>query len=267
MRGGSLFFALLYFVAVLGVNAATDEELRSVRFDQKLGARISLDTSFVDESGRAVALADYFRKQKSVVLVPGYYGCPMLCTAISNGLIESLQELRLDIGKDFEVVHFSVNPNEGPDAAMAKKQTYLRRYGRSDADAGWHFLTGNEESIQRIANEIGFHYFYDAASGQYAHPSGVVILTPEGKIARYFFGVNFEPKALRLALIEAAQNKIGSPVDRLLLLCFHYNPLTGKYSLAIMNVLRACGAATVLAMAGFIGISARRNRSARGAGN
>src|SRR5205823_3935546 len=140
-------------------------------------------------------------------------------------------------------------------------QTYLRRYGRPGADAGWHFLTGSEESVRRLADEIGFHYFYDPASKQYAHPSGVVILTPEGKIARYFFGVNFSPKELRGALVEAAQNKTGSPVDRLVLLCFHYNPLTGKYSFAIINVLRVCGAATVLAMAGFIGLSARRNRA------
>jgi protein SCO1/2 len=254
---------LLFVVTFAGsARATTDDELRAVRFDQNLDQRIPLDTAFRDENGRVVTLADYFGKDKKpVVLVPGYFGCPMLCGAISNGLIESLQELRFDIGKDFTVLHLSIDPREGPAEAAAKKQTYLTRYGRHGADAGWHFLTGSEEATRRIADEIGFHYFYDAATKQYAHPSGIVILTPEGKIARYFFGVNFEPKQLRLALVEASQNKIGSPIDQLMLLCFHYNPLTGKYSFAILNVLRGCGAATVLAMAGFIAVSIKRNRA------
>lgn len=250
------------FLLTPGACAVTDDELRGIRFDQHLNQRIALDTPFRDETGRAVTLADYFGKKKPVVLVPGYYDCPMFCTLIANGMIQGFQDLKLDVGRDFEVLHFSIDPKEGPAEAIAKKQLYLRRYGRPGADAGWHFLTGNEEAVRRLADEIGFHYLYDPASGQYAHPSGFVVLTPEGKIARYFFGMNFEPKQLRLALVEASENRIGSPIDQLLLLCFHYNPITGKYSLAIMNVLRACGAATVLAMAGFIVISRKKTTGA-----
>jgi len=263
-------FACALFFATFAASAQTsmDEKLRSVRFDQNLDRQLSrdaLDAQFFDENGRAVRLADFFGKDKKpIVLVPGYFGCPMLCTAISNGLIESLLELRFDVGRDFTVLHLSIDPREGPAEATAKKQTYLTRYGRNGADAGWHFLTSNDENaIRRVADEIGFHYFYDAASKQYAHPSGIVILTPDGKIARYFFGVNFEPKQLRLALIEASQNKIGSPAERLMLLCFHYNPVTGKYSLAILRLLRVCGAATVLAIGAVITVSTRKNKRPR----
>jgi len=253
---------LCIFAATIPAFGETD--LKSVRFEQRLNARLSLDTKFTDENGRAVLLRDFFGK-KPVVLVPGYYGCPMLCTLVANGLIESLQELRLDIGRDFEVVHFSIDPRETPHDALAKKQTYLKRYGRSDAENGWHFLTGTSEAIQHLADEIGFHYVYDASSKQYAHPSGFVAVTPEGKIARYFFGVNFSPNEMRVALFDASARKTGSPIEQLLLLCFHDTPISGKHGALIMNVLRAFAAATALAIGGFVAFAIQRERARRGA--
>lgn len=247
--------------------ALTDDELRAVRFDQNLNRQVSLDTPFRDETGRAVTLGDFFAQGKPVLLVPGYYHCPMLCTLVADGMIEGLQELKLDIGRDFQVVHFSIDPRETPADALAKKQLYARRYGRTgpETGAGWHFLTGGESSIRRIAEETGFHFLPDPASGEFAHPSGFVLLTPGGKISRYFFGVNFSPGDLRAALLDAGQNRAArTPIEQLLLLCFHYNPATGKYSLAIMTLLRACGVATVLGMAGFIIVAAKKRSRADG---
>lgn len=256
----NVFFVALLFVLLCGARAEVD--FNSIRFDQNLGRSLPREAAFVDENGRHVTLGDYFG-QKPLVIVPGYYRCPMLCTLVANGLIESLQELRLDIGRDFAVIHFSVDPRDTPADAAAKKHTYLTRYGRPGADAGWHFLTGDHSAVQRLADAIGFHYAYDPASQEYAHPSGFVIVTPDGKIARYFFGVNFDPHELRAALLDASAHKVGSPIEQLLLLCFHYNPVTGKYGLAILNILRACGLATVLGLAGFIFLAVKRERARR----
>ncbi len=258
LRKLSLFGFAFAFVAA----AFAETDLLKVRFDQELNHPLPLDAKFVDESGAHIRLGDYFGK-KPVVIVPGYYGCPMLCTVVANGLIESLLDLKLDVGRDFTVVHFSIDPHETPAEANAKKNTYIKRYGRPGASDGWHFLTGDAASIRQLSDAIGFHYVYDPATKQYAHSSGIVIATPEGKISRYFFGVNFPPNDLRLALTQASARHIGSPIDQLVLLCFHYNPITGKYGIAILNVLRLCGAATFFALVAFITFAIRRERARR----
>ncbi len=246
----------------------SDDTLKKIQFDQKLGAQISLDETFRDETGKTVQLGEYFGK-KPVILVLGYYGCPMLCTFVLNGMIGSLQDMPWEIGNQFEVVNVSIDPNETPALAAAKKKTYLRRYGRRDASRGWHFLTGDEPAIQRVASEVGFNYLYDPASKQYAHPSGLVILTAQGKVAHYLSGVIYSPKELNDALVDASRRKIGSPIRQLFLLCFHYSPISGKYGPLIMTIVRAFGVAILLALIGCIAVMSRRdmkNKSPRPAG-
>jgi protein SCO1/2 len=242
--------------------AAKDQApiLRKVRFDQNLNASIPLDLTFRDENGNQVPLRRYFGA-KPVVLAMVYYECPMLCTLVMNGEARAFQALRsLDVGQDFEAVAVSINPKEGPALAAAKKATYVAQCGKPGAAAGWHFLTGTDASIRPLADAIGFHYAYDPASGQYAHPSGIVVLTPEGKIARYLYGVDYSPRDLELSLVEASQNKIGSPVDQLLLCCFRYDPVTGKYTATVVNVLKVAGALTVVLLAAGIVFLTRRGR-------
>jgi protein SCO1 len=228
-------------------SSLSEETLARIRFEQHLDAQVSLDLQFRDETGQTIRLGDYFGR-KPVILVLGYYECPMLCTLINNGLIECLQDLKLDIGNQFEVVHVSINPRETPALAAAKKRTFVRLYGRHGAEAGWHFLTGEEGPIRRLADEVGFQYAYDASLKQYAHPSGIVVLTPRGKVARYYFGLTFPPRELAVTLRDASGEKIGSPVQQLLLLCFHYNPLHGKYGRLILTLLRLLGVFTVVSL-------------------
>ncbi len=234
-----------------------DSALRQIRFDQKINAQIPLDASFHDETGRTVRLGDYFGK-KPVVLVLGYYGCPMLCTLVSNGLVETFHDLKSDIGDQFNVLHVSISPTEKPDLAAAKKREYLRHYGRPGAEAGWHFLTGDEPAIHQLADAVGFRYAYDSTVKQYAHPSGFIVLTPEGKVSRYFFGVDFRGQELSDALHTAAAHQTGSPIRQLLLLCFHYSPVTSKYGALLLNSVRTIGLATLLALATFIARSGRK---------
>ena len=250
--------------AAFAFRAGATPDLQNIRFDQHVGGQLSPDIPLVDEAGRSVTLRDYFGG-KPMIIVPGYYGCPMLCTLVANGMIETLQELRMDIGRDFLVLHISIDPRDTPGAAAAKKQTYLKRYGRPGAADGWHFLTGSENAERRVMDELGFRYVYDPESRQYAHPSGLVLVTPEGKIARYFFGVNFDPGELQTALRDASAHRLGSPIEQLVLLCFHYNPITGKYGIAIMNVLRLCAVATVCMLGAGVVIAVKRERARRGA--
>ncbi|HEX4263374.1 MAG TPA: SCO family protein [Verrucomicrobiae bacterium] len=242
---------LIFSCAVLAISASaqtlTDDQLSHISFDQNLGAQISLGLPFRDEDGKGVTFGDYFG-QKPVVLVLGYYECPMLCTLTFNGMVEAMNDMKWSIGDQFNVVYVSINPKETSQLAAAKKQTYLRRYGRPGADAGWHFLTGDEPAIRKLADEVGFHYAYDPAVKQYAHPSGLVILTPEGKTAKYFFGVTFSSPAVYTALKDASVRKVGSPIERLVLLCFHYSPIHGKYGAAIMEVIRILGVVTLAGM-------------------
>ncbi len=240
----------------------TITQLSDVRFDQKLGSQVSLDLHFRDETGKDVALSDYFGK-KPVVLVLGYYGCPMLCTLTFNGMVEGMNDMKWSIGNEFNVVHVSINPKETPELAAAKRQNYLKHYGRPEAAAGWHFLTGDEPQIRQLADEVGFHYAYDPTVHQYAHPSGLVILTPDGKVSKYFFGVKFSPPELSAALQDASKRIVGSPIVRLVLLCFHYSPIKGKYGPLIMAIIRILGAATLAAMTWLFIAMIRRERKRR----
>jgi len=248
-----LFVFLVLFVATaIHADGLSDAALREIRFDQKPGDQISADLPFVDENGRSVKLGAYFGS-KPVILVPGYYGCPMLCTLVLNGLVETLQDLKSNVGDQFTVINFSIDPSEKPDLAASKKSTYLRHYARAGAEGGWHFLTGDEAAIRKLSDEIGFHYVYDPAVKQYAHPSGFVVMTPQGRIARYFFGVDFQAKDVNAALTSASENQTGSSTRQLLLLCFHYSPVTSKYGSLILNCVRGCGVVTLAGLGVMIG--------------
>lgn len=260
MKVKLLFLCLTTLVLVPRVllsRGLTDEDLKRVGYDQHIGQQISPRLMFQDASKRAVALGD-LRNGKPTLLVLGYYHCPMLCTLINDGLISALQELRFDVGRDFNIINVSIDPHETPEVAAAKKREYLRRYGRQGAEQQWHFLTGDEQTIAQLASETGFRFRYDPASHQYAHPSGFLVLTPEGRISRYFFGVNFDPRELRSALIAASQGRRGSVIQELILLCCQYNPITGKYGPFILNVLCVGGVATVLLLGWGIASMCRR---------
>ena len=232
--------------------------LRTVGFDQRLGAQVPLDLTFRDETGSSVKLGDYLG-DKPVLLVPAYYECPMLCTIVLNGVASALRALPFDVGKEFRVVTFSFNPHETSELAAAKKTTYIEDYRRPGAAAGWHFLVGDEPSVAALTQAIGFRYAWDEGSKQYAHASGIVVLTPGGRISHYFFGVEFAPRDLRLALVEASGERIGSLVDQLLLFCFHYDPATGRYSRVALNAVRAGGVLTLAALVGFVVLMLRRD--------
>ncbi len=262
----ALRFTLLGFLAaapslhaqILDSNAQP-AILREVGIDQKLSAQVPLDLTFRDEAGQSVQLRQYFG-ERPVILSLVYYECPMLCTQVLNGLLESLKTLSFDAGRQFNVITVSFDPGETSALAANKKESYLKQYGRAGAEPGWHFLTGDSSSIRQLTQAVGFRYKYDPTTGQFAHASGIMVITPQGKIARYFYGIEYPARDLRLALVEAAQNQIGSPVDVLLLYCFHYDPLTGKYGLVIMNVLRLAGIATVMALGTFMIVMFRRDR-------
>jgi protein SCO1/2 len=236
--------------------------LRDVGIDQRIGARLPLDARFRDEDGDLVRLGDYFGQQP-VLLVPAYYECPMLCTLVLNGVTSALRALAFDVGADFTVVTFSFDPRETPDLARAKRDTHLRAYRRPGAEAGWHFLTGEEADIRRLTEAIGFRYAFDPAAGEYAHASGIVVATPDGTVARWFLGVEYAPRELRLGLVEASERRLGSVVDQLLLFCFRYDPHTGRYSGVAMGAVRAGGVLTLALLAGFVAVTMRRERLRR----
>ncbi|MEP7071669.1 MAG: SCO family protein [Verrucomicrobiota bacterium] len=259
MNARSLTLILLLGVAwVTPASALGPNELKRIGYDQHIGQPISRDLIFRDARKRTVSLGQLLNA-KPTLLVLGYYHCPMLCTLINDGLIESLQELHLDVGKDFNVINVSIDPNETPEVAAAKEREYLKRYGRPGAEGGWHFLTGEKQTIAQLANETGFRFAFDPDSHEYAHPSGFLVLRPEGRVSRYFFGVNYDPKELRSALIAASNGQNGSVVQQLILLCYHYNPITGKYGALVLNVLRILGVATVLLLAACIAWLSRRD--------
>jgi protein SCO1/2 len=235
--------------------------LNEIGIDQKLNEQVPLDLTFHDEMGRPVLLRDYFGK-KPVILVFVYYECPMLCTLTLNGLVRSLRAIPFDVGKEFNVVTVSFDPQETAILAARKKLVYIDEYRRAGAEAGWHFLTGDQAAIEALTNAAGFRYQYDPQSQQWAHATAIMVLTPEGRLSRYFYGVEYSARDLRLSLVEAAENRIGTPVDRVLLYCYHYDPIKGRYGLVIMNLLRIGGTATVLALAAFIMVMIRRDRIA-----
>lgn len=235
------------------------ELLQEVGLDQKLNAQVPLDLKFKDEDGRTVTLGQYFGK-RPVILTLNYYECPMLCTEVLNGLVSSLSVMNFTIGKEFDVVTVSFDPRDTPELARQKKAAYLRRYKRAGAESGWHFLTGADHEIAVLTRAVGFRYAYNAKAGQFAHASGVMVATPEGRLSHYFYGIEYGPRDLRLSLVEASDHKIGSAVDQVLLACFHYDPSSGRYSMTIMTLVRAAGLLTVGLIAGAIVVMRRRER-------
>jgi protein SCO1 len=237
--------------------------LNGVGIDQKLSEQIPLDLVFKDENGESVKLGDYFGK-KPVVLSLVYYQCPMLCNQVLNGMVTAFKVMAFQPGQEFEVVTVSFDPRETAALAAAKKNTYvnyLPEARRSGAANGWHFLTGDEASINRLTEAVGFRYHFDEATNQFAHASAIYVTTPQGKLARYFYGIEYAPRDLRLGLIEAADNKIGSPVDQLLLYCYHYDPATGKYGAVVMNMMRLGGGLTLIAMVVMLFVFRRREKA------
>jgi protein SCO1/2 len=235
------------------------EALDLVGFDQRLDGEVPVDLAFRDENSRPVNLGHYLQG-KPVILALSYFDCTSLCPLVRQGLVESLQPLAFTAGDEFDVVLVSIDPKETPAIASAVKAETIAQYDRPGSEAGWHFLTGDHDSIDRLAEAIGFRYAYDGERDEYAHASGIVLLTPAGKIARYFFGIEYAAKDVRLGLVEASQNQIGTPVDQLLLLCYHYDPVVGKYSLLIMNVLRMAALFTIAGL-GMLLFVMRRHES------
>ena len=242
------------------------EVLKQVGIEQRLDEQVPLDTPFRDEAGREVRLGDYFKAGRPVLLSLVYYECPMMCNEILNGQVGMMEALKFDAGREFEAVTVSFDPRETPEVAARKKQTYVKRYGRKGADEGWHFLTGSQESVDRLTRAVGFNYSWDEASKQFAHASAIMVVTPEGKLSHYFYGIEFPPKDVRLSLVEASAGRVGSPVDQLLLYCYHYDPTTGKYGPVIMNILRVLGVGTVAGVVALVLVLRRRERR-RGAGD
>jgi protein SCO1/2 len=237
--------------------------IEDVDYEQKLNAKLPLDVLLRDETGKSVELGRYFGR-KPVVLLFAYYDCPMLCTLVLNHLTDTLSKMSLSAGDQFEIVTVSIDPRETPELATQKKAAYIAQYSRPGAGEGWHFLTGDHEQIDRLAGAAGFHYVYDAKIDQYAHPTGIILLTPAGVISHYLLGIDYSPVDLRLGLVEASAGKVGSAVDQFFLLCYHYNPVQGKYSLAINNILRLAGLATVLVIGGMVLFFLARERRGKG---
>jgi protein SCO1/2 len=238
---------------------ALPASLQGVGIDQKLDYLLPLNLMFRDEAGRDVPLSSFFHAGKPVILAPVYYRCPMLCTQILTGLESCLKAVSFNPGQDFEVVAISFDPKDTPQLAASKKEMYLRRYGRPNTANGWHFLTGDEANIKAFLDAAGYHVKYDPKTDQYAHASGIMVATPDGRLSRYFYGVEYAPRDVRLGLVEASKNLIGSPADELLLFCFHYDPATGKYGAIAMNMVRFAGAAFSLVGGVFLFIMLRRD--------
>ena len=266
--GPSRCVSLLTLAFVLGFPApgraqgSAGSVVREVGFDQRLGERLPLGLRFRADSGRDLALGELFGP-RPVILAPVYYRCPMLCNQVLNGLTRSLKPLALDVGKDFDVIIFSIDPGESSELAARKKANYLERYDRPGTESGWHFLTGGESSIAELTRAIGFRYTYNPRTKLYAHAAGVVVATPDGRLARYFYGVDFPAKDLQAELIRARAGQIGSPIGRLLLLCYDYDAATGKYTLSILRLTRILGTATVAALGTFLFVMFRRERRPR----
>jgi len=253
---------LLFFVtSVFAETSATPPHLPGkVGIDQHLDAQLPLDTMFRDDTGRVVRLGEYANGSKPLLLVFMYYRCPMLCSMVMEGVTSTLTALTFDAGKEFDVVTISIDPRDTPRDAAAKKEKYVKRYGRLETARAWHFLTGPESAIKKVTSAAGFHYAYDPESDQFAHGAALLVLTPQGRVSRYLYGFEYKPRDVRLALVEASANKIGSATDAILLLCYHYDPITGKYSRSAMTFVRAGGLATVMALGGFIFIMVRRDK-------
>lgn len=266
MRRARYLLLALFALPALGQQAPDPDlpgPLREVGFRQELGAQLPLDTVLRDENGDEVRLGGYFHQNRPVVLALVYYECPMICTMVWNGLSGSLRAVDFTPGEDYEVVIVSFDPREGPELAAAKKANYLREMGAEARADAFHFLTGNEESIAAVAEAIGFDYAWDEDTQQFAHATGITVLTQDGIVSRYLFGIEYAPKDLRLALVESAEGKIGGPVDQLLLFCFRYDPAVGRYGAAVMTLLRTGAILTVLGIVGFWWMMRRRSGQRR----
>src|SRR5262249_36191652 len=262
-----LFAGLVVFICAGGATAAAQQSrpqlLQEVGIDQQLGAQIDLSLPFRDEAGNFVTLSEYFHG-KPVVLVPIYLTCSSLCPMTLNSLMQAIRVVNLKAGTDYEVVAFSFDPRESPVTASAAKNRYAREYNRVGTADGFHFLTGEEKSIRSLAESIGFHYKWDDTSGQWAHATGIMVVTPQGKLSQYFYGLEYSARDVRLSMVEASQGKIGTIVDRVLLYCYRYDPATGKYGLVVIRSVRIVGAATALALFTFMFVMFRRDASAGG---
>jgi protein SCO1/2 len=247
----------------LGANGSgLPPALREVKIEQRLNEQVPLDLQFRDETGRTVRLSEYINGSKPIILSLVFYKCPMLCNQILTGLLGALRSQSFDAGREFEVLTVSFDPRETPEIASEKKQSFIARYNRPGAESGWHFLTGDQESIRRLTDAVGFRYNFDEKTNQFAHASGIMVMTPSGKLSRYFYGIEYNPRDLRLGLVEASDNQIGSSVDQLLLYCYHYDPATGRYGPVVMNIMRLGGVATVIGIGGLILILRRRSGKA-----
>ncbi|MCS6874044.1 MAG: SCO family protein [Pyrinomonadaceae bacterium] len=248
-----------------GQNVGIPQILKEVGIEQKLGNQLPLNVEFKNEDGQIVELGNYFGKGRPVILALVYYECPMLCNEVLNGLTGALKGISLDAGKDFDVlaISFDARENDIPELAKNKKAAYLRRYERTGAENGWHFLTGTQKSIDAVTEAVGFQYRWDEKTNQFAHVGGVIVLTPEARVSKYFYGIEYSPLDLKLALIEASEEKIGSLTDRLLLYCYHYDPAAGTYGFAILRVIRVAGVLTLVGLAGMFIYFWRKGRVSR----
>lgn len=255
----AILVIITFATGLAQMGAPATRAFNEVGIDQNLDTQIPLDLQFFDETGDTVQLGDYFGR-KPVIISLVYYRCPMLCTQVLNGMVETFKTLNFSAGREFEVVTVTIDPTEPHELAAEKKEVYVEAYDRDGVEHGWHFLTGDQASIGKLADAVGFRYIYDEKTGQYAHASGIMIATPEGRLARYLYGIEYAAKDLRFSLMEAAENRIGSPVDKLLLLCYHYDPMTGTYGVVVANLLRAGGVLAVGILGGYMYVNFRRDR-------
>src|SRR4051812_29801455 len=263
IRIALLFAATSAFAQMNGTIASSSDTQQNARpsvlsqvgIDQHLGEQLPLDAKFKDETGRDVVLGDFFQSKRPVLLAIVYYDCPMLCTQVLNGMTSAIGVLKFSAGKEFDIVAVSIDPRETPEIAAAKKKTYIQRYRREGAEQAFHFLTGQQPAIAAVTKAAGFRYVWDEKTQQYAHQSALTLVTPEGKVAQYYYGIEYSPKDMRLGMIEASKEKIGNLADQVVLYCYHYDPTTGRYGAMLMNLVRAGGALTVLLIVGFVFIS------------
>jgi protein SCO1 len=246
-----------------GSSSGLPPTLEKVGIEQKLNEQIPLDAVFKDENGNEVKLGEYFGKGRPVILALVYYECPMLCNEVLNGLTGTLKSLSFDTGKDFDVIAISFDPreNDKPELAKNKKESYMKRYGRPGTENGWHFLTGTQSEIDKVTKAVGYNYQWDEKSNQFAHAGGIMFTTPEGKLSRYLYGIDYAPKDVKFAVMESAQNKIGNPAEQLMLYCYHYDPATGKYGLSILKVIRLGGVVTLIGLGAMLFAFWRRNKA------
>lgn len=258
-----LYSPKTYDPSQTGVSNGLPPILQKIGIEQRLNEQLPFDAVFKDENGKEVKLGEYFGKGRPVILALVYYECPMLCNEVLNGLTGSLKSLSFDTGKDFDVIaiSFDARENDKPELAKNKKESYMKRYGRPGTENGWHFLTGTQSEIDKVTKAVGFNYQWDEQTQQFAHAGGIMVATPEGKLSRYLYGIDYAPKDIKFAVMESAENKIGSSTEQLMLYCFHYDPATGKYGLSILKVMRLGGVVTLIGLGAMLFVFWRRNKA------